>query len=382
MPHSATNPSRVGIVGRLVGSTDSWSGIPEGLAEGLRRLGLDPFFLSAEPSERTNDLARRWMDLTGRMDASWAQTPEMMLLRSSLARMRRSRQPVTSHWVQMGSEFGHPVGNFVTFEDMTVAQASEMPDYPPLRTSVKQSWIRRQKEIYRRAKACLVASRWAGAGLAVYGVNAEKVHVVGFGCNLQVAVDQRDWSTPRFLFVGLGWTRKNGDEVVGAFSDLRRDHPQARLDLVGDHPRIDQPGVVCHGELRRDVTTERTKLESLLRESTCLVVPSTYEPFGIVYAEAGWAGMPSIGTTIGGASDAIGSGGIVVDPHQPDQLIRAMRAMSEPDRAYVLGLEAQQHARLLTWDIVARRVAGSLGMLGGDPEPDLPLSEPMKASLL
>jgi Glycosyl transferases group 1 len=382
MPHSSTNPSRVGIVGRLVGSNDSWSGIPEGLAGGLRRLGFDPFFLSAEPAPRTEEAARKWLNLTGRLDSSSAQTPEMMLLRSSIARMRRSRQPATNHWVQMGSEFGHPVDNFVTFEDMTVAQASEMPDYPALRDLVRRSWIRRQKEIYRRARACLVASGWAAEGLAHYGVKADKVHVVGFGCNVQVDVEQRDWRTPRFVFIGLGWKRKNGDAVVEAFADLLKDRPDARLDLVGDHPRIDQPGVVCHGELRRQVAAERSELEALLRESTCLVVPSTYEPFGIVYAEAGWAGMPSIGTTIGGAADAIGSGGIVVDPHKPEQLVRSMRAMSEPDRAYVLGLEAREHARLLTWDLVSRRVAGALGLLDGETEPDLPLSQPMVASRL
>jgi glycosyltransferase involved in cell wall biosynthesis len=316
------------------------------------------------------------------MDASWAQTPEMMLMRSSLARIRRVRQPVTDHWVQMGSEFGHPVGSFVTFEDMTVAQASEMPDYPMLRASVKRSWVRRQKEIYRRATACLVASRWAAAGVAACGVKVDKIHVVGFGCNLQVEVGERDWSTPRFVFIGLGWKRKNGDAVVEAFSHLRKSHPDARLDLVGDHPRVDQPGVFCHGELRREVDSERSELELLLRESTCLVVPSTYEPFGIVYAEAAWAGMPSIGTTVGGAADAIGSGGVVVDPRKPEELLQAMRVLSEPDRAYTLGLQARNHAQLLTWDLVARRIAGSLGMLAGDTEPDLPLSQPLVASRL
>lgn len=376
-------PSRIGIVGRLVGSGVSWSGIPEGLALGLRDLGSDPFFLSAEPSYRTVRLLQGWLKLTGRMDASWVQTPEMMWLREGLALARKARYPerrATRHWVQMGSEFGSPVDNFVTFEDMTVEQASALPDYPALRSSVKTAWVRRQRAIYKRARACLVASHWAGQSIISQGVDPTKVHVVGFGCNIQVEPTDRDWSAPRFLFVGLGWERKNGASLVDVFAKLRLEVPSAHLDLVGDHPRVDQPGVVGHGQLRRDNARERSKLENLLRESTCLVVPSTYEPFGIVYAEAGFAGIPSIGTITGGAQDAIGSGGIVVDPHSPSELLDAMRVMSTADRVQELGAKARDHAHLLTWDLVARRVATALGILDGDPEDDLVKGSPLRAS--
>lgn len=371
----------MGITGRLVGSAGSWSGIPAGLAEGFGHLGIETFFLTAEPHLRTTRLLQRWLRLTGRLDASWAQTPEMMTTRAALVFLRRYRRGyrrATRAWIQMGSEFGHPLGpRFVTFDDMTVAQAVAMPDYVPLRARVARAWIERQKAIYRRAHACCVASHWAADGLVAYGVPRSKIRVTGFGCNLRVDAADRDWSTPRFLFVGLEWPRKNGDAVVAAFERVRREHPRASLTLVGDHPRVDLEGVEGLGPLRLGVETEKRRLEELFRRSTCLVVPSTYEPFGIVYAEAGWAGMPSIGTTVGGAPDAIGDGGIAVDPHDPAALLAAMRAMAAPARAASLGAAARAHAGLLSWEAVSGRVAAALEIVDPGEHPELPIGRPL-----
>jgi glycosyltransferase involved in cell wall biosynthesis len=44
---------------------------------------------------------------------------------------------------------------------------------------------------------------------------------------------RRDWSTPRFLFVGNDFERKNGVAVVSAFKRLRDQVSEARLDVVG-----------------------------------------------------------------------------------------------------------------------------------------------------
>ena len=368
-----------------MGASDSWSGIPSGLAGGLRSFGYDPLFVSAEPPPRADRLAQSWLRVTRRFDESWAQTADMMFLRSLLVRARITVNPArrsTRHWIQMGSEFGHPVDNFVTLEDMTVASAVGLREYVRLRPAIARAWIRRQKRIYERAMACCVASNWAAESVLGYGVDRAKIRVVGFGCNIKVDVPERDWSLPRFLFVGLDWKRKNGDAVVSAFGRLRDEFPLAQLDLVGSHPNVDSPGVTCHGALRLDQPTERSRFDDLLRKATCLVLPSTYEPFGIVYAEAGWAGVPSIGTRVGGAPDAIGEGGIVVDPYSPEQIYKAMRAVSEPDLARTLGVRARSHSQLLSWDAVAGRVAGALGLVPRDFVPDLPVGRPLDAASL
>jgi hypothetical protein len=73
---------------------------------------------------------------------------------------------------------------------------------------------------------------------------------------------------------------------------------------------------------------------------------------------------------------------VLVDPSSPDQLLHAMKALSRPDTARELGIRAHDHARLLSWDLVARRVAGALGLMGEDLEPDLPDSVPTELSQL
>jgi glycosyltransferase involved in cell wall biosynthesis len=75
-------------------------------------------------------------------------------------------------------------------------------------------------------------------------------------------------------------------------------------------------------------------------------MPPWVEPAGIVYAEAASAGLPSIGTTEGGASDIIGDAGRLVHPAGEDGLVEALRALADPQVACRLGQVAQQRAQL------------------------------------
>jgi glycosyltransferase involved in cell wall biosynthesis len=83
-------------------------------------------------------------------------------------------------------------------------------------------------------------------------------------------------------------------------------------------------------------------------------MPSKYEPFGIAYVDAGAAGVPSIGTTVGGAEDAIGGCGRLVDPGDPGALAAAILRHLDDDgdvRARVL-----EHARArFSWEAAARQ---------------------------
>ena len=154
--------------------------------------------------------------------------------------------------------------------------------------------------------------------MADYGIAREKVHVVGIGRNHDVPVpEQRDWETPRFLFVGFDWTRKNGPMMVDAFAEVRREHPAAELHVVGGHPPLDAPGVTGHGLMSLGNPHDTEILGQLYRRATCFVLVSLHEPSATAYAEAAGAGLPSIGTTNGGSATIIGPGGVLVDPTDP-----------------------------------------------------------------
>ena len=375
LPRSLARPAprrTIGLVGRLVIGADAWSGIPEGLAQGLAAIGYDTLRVSAEPNRQARELVQAWLRRTGRMDPSWAQTPEMMVVRNVFVRARllRPHRRSVSHWIVMGSDFGPPGRNFVTYDDMTVLAAVRSPGYVPLRPSVRDAWVRRQRLLYERARACCVASHWHADSLVnEYGVPRDKVRVVGFGVNIKGSDEDRDWTHPRYLFVGRDWERKNGRAVVEAFEHVRTVHPHATLDLVGEHPRVTGDGITDHGTLDLAAPADRRALGRLFGRATCFVMPSKFEPFGISYAEAGAAGVPSIATTVGGSRDAVGNGGLYVDPGDRMGLQRAMLELANPTRARELGALAHRHAGLLSWERVAARIASALG--GPEVEPDL-----------
>jgi glycogen synthase len=217
--------------------------------------------------------------------------------------------------------------------------------------------MRAQRRAYEAARACCVTSRWAADSIVEdYGIEREKVHVVGIGRNHDAAPCDRDWSRPRFLWVGAEWERKNGPAVVAAFARIRDVWPDARLDLVGNHPPVHVDGVVGHGRLRLSVPAEHAELERLYGAATCYVMPSRYEAAGIVFADAGAAGLPSIGSTVGGSAEIIGPGGVVVDPEDDAALAVAMGRLADPEVARRMGAAARTHAESLTWVHVAERL--------------------------
>ena len=266
--------------------------------------------------------------------------------------------------VQIGTGYVLPTDTpIATFEDMTVAQVKSRPyaGWDLLSPTAFEFRLARQRRAYERATACCLTTLWAAESvIRDYGVPSRKVHVVGVGRNHGAAAVERDWSAPRFLFIGRDWEHKNGAGVLRAFARLREDVPNARLDVVGGHPPLDEPGVRGHGVLRLDVPEQFGRVERLFAEATCFVMPSHAEAAGIAYVEAAAAGLPSIGTTSGGSDYLIGDGGLSVDPRDGEALLAAMRGLSDPETAARMGAAAKRRSQLFTWAAVGRRLSRAL----------------------
>jgi glycosyltransferase involved in cell wall biosynthesis len=227
------------------------------------------------------------------------------------------------------------------------------------------SRVARQHNAYERAQACCATTRWAASSIiSDYGIPEEKVHVVGIGRNVEPGheVARRDWSPPRFLFVGREWERKNGPRLLAAFARLRADAPDARLDVVGGHPPLRADGVVTHGVLALDNDADRRRLAELYAGATCFVMPSLHEPSAQAYVEASAWGLPSIVTANGGSTELVRDGGMVVDPLDDEGLLQTMRALCDPATAARLGGLAQRRSSLFTSGALAGRLLRALDL--------------------
>jgi glycosyltransferase involved in cell wall biosynthesis len=346
----------------------AWSGVLAGISAGLSAAGAEPVPIDARfpgAEKLANALNMSWADA--------AANGTIAAVSGFKANRSIGRAGRIDGVVAIGSGFT-PAADppFVTFEDMTVALALRQTDpaYQSLSKAGAERWRARQKRIYERGRACCMASAWAARSAHdEYGIPMDKIHVVGFGRNREVEeVIEREWSEPRFLFVGFDWERKRGAAVVKAFTAVRQLHPSAKLDLVGGHPPVAVDGVTGHGFLSLDSETGRRKYGELLDRATCFLMPSTFEPFGIAYLDAGAAGVPSIGSTVGGAPDAVGPGGVVVDPGDDDALLDAMLELAVPETAQRLGGFAREHSAQFTWRAVAERLLRALQPPGVDLE--------------
>jgi glycosyltransferase involved in cell wall biosynthesis len=68
-----------------------------------------------------------------------------------------------------------------------------------------------------------------------------------------------------------------------------------------------------------------------LKQAQVLVVPSSYEGYGIVYLEGMSFGLPAIGTTAGAAREIITEGvdGFLIEPENADLLASRLKVLNE-----------------------------------------------------
>ena len=97
---------------------------------------------------------------------------------------------------------------------------------------------------------------------------------------------------------------------------------------------------VFHGRVEPDA------LEVFYRNNQVLVLPSAHEGYGIVYLEAMHQGLAVIGSNRGGAPEAIGPGGLLVEPGRVASLRNALKKLhNEPGLLAELQKNGLNHAQ-------------------------------------
>jgi len=170
----------------------------------------------------------------------------------------------------------------------------------------------------------------------------------------------------RILFLGNVIYRKGLHTLLAAVNGLQS---TVKVDIVGgstSEPRYAyemERYVLTHGLssiVKFHGALDNEPLIKMYKQSHVMVVPSSYEGFGIVYLEGMCFGLPAIGTTAGGASEIItqGEDGYLIRPEDVRSLAGHLDALNTDRNLLVrLSLNAVKRYRSQpTWDETARSI--------------------------
>jgi glycogen(starch) synthase len=227
-----------------------------------------------------------------------------------------------------------------------------------------ESWLVRDSDSLITCSASMSAEI-----TALFGPDLSESTVIPNG------IDTHGWPFARrrprsgpaeLLFVGRLEYEKGVHDAIAALPRIRRTHPGTTLTIAGDGTQRDWlveqarkhkvlkatnfVGLVDHSSLLR-----------LLHRADAAILPSHYEPFGIVALEAAAAGAPLVTSNVGGLGEAVIDGvtGLSYPPRDIPALAAAVRtALDEPAAAQRHALAARKRLTSdFSWPTVADATA-------------------------
>lgn len=197
-----------------------------------------------------------------------------------------------------------------------------------------------------RADALITCSRAMRREVAhLFDVDGDEITVIHNG------IEPRDWrvapslveetrrrysadGAPLLLFFGRLEYEKGVQDLIAALPRIRRSHPGTRLVVAGRGRHL-----VPLEEQARKLRVRRavdfvghltdTGLSAAVSAADVVVLPSRYEPFGIVALETAAAGAPLVSSTAGGLGEVVidGETGLSFEPGDVDALAAAVRSV-------------------------------------------------------
>jgi len=199
------------------------------------------------------------------------------------------------------------------------------------------SFIDMQIKVARQLPHIITVSEMARRHIhEVFGVPESCLHVIYNGIdteifspsehvsrlsNMILMVMSRDTAVKglRFLLQALAKLREKYDLNLVVVGRTLGDGVTEKL--------MDDLGITANVSFRDQIDTD--ELVRLYRLATLVVVPSTYEGFGLPAAEAMSCGAPVVSTTAGALPEVVGDAGILVPPADPSALAGAIAGLIE-----------------------------------------------------
>lgn len=194
-------------------------------------------------------------------------------------------------------------------------------------------------------------------------------------------------AAPLVVLAGRIEWEKGGDVAIRALGRIRRAHQNTHLVIAGTGSR--RPALEQLARKRRVVRAVRfaghldeDNLAALLATADVALIPSSYEPFGMVALEASAAGTPVVAGAAGGLPEIITSGenGLLIPPRDPTALADAVTGLlDKPELGTALVRAAQRDIdNRFVWPVAARQVEKVYAEAIADPRAPRPRPKPVR----
>ena len=204
---------------------------------------------------------------------------------------------------------------------------------------------------------------------ALFGPGLAEITVIrnGIDASRWPFARRRPHSGPaELLYLGRLEYEKGVHEAIAALPRIRRTHPGTTLTIAGDGTQQDWLVEQARRHRVLKATTfvgrvDHSELLRLLHRADAAVLPSHYEPFGIVALEAAAAGTPLVTSNVGGLGEAVISGrtGVSCAPRDVAGLAAAVReVLDDPAAAQRRAVAARERLTSdFDWQTVANETA-------------------------
>jgi glycosyltransferase involved in cell wall biosynthesis len=274
-----------------------------------------------------------------------------------------ARTPADIYWYPWNviSPVPHDGASVVTVHDIAPLA---IPDPRWLAWRKNLRWRLRFRRTARVATLIVADSAFTAAEIQrVLGVQSERIRVAPLAADDFVvpsaagdgeALARLGVHAPFLLTVGAADKRKNHGVLMRAMHEVVARHPRATLVLAGPRrhgngPSNDAPWMRTLGFV------SDADLAVLYRNAAALVMPSTYEGFGLPVLEAMGLGTPVICARASSLPEVGGDAGLWVDPDSDAQLAAAIsRVLSDERLRGTLRAASLRQAANFSWDETTR----------------------------